>query len=325
MLWHSYSSFENEKINPDNLPNGTYIVTEKFHGCNFALEYNPESCKIDIYSRNHCVTKTDFNKVSSTGLLNVLTECLKKLEKHTVIYGELYGLYVPDKNAKKKNGRIYYSPKLEFIAFDVLQYNADRTDMPDKTDRTDRTDRTDETEFEYSFLPFFEAQKLCIDIGIDFVDALFQGPRDDAYNFAKENADTFKTTRQKKVEGRDDIQGSNIEGFVWRNVDKHILVKRRSTDFLETNVQGYSRPYNPDKEPKTEKPESPCQAYININRYNSVLSKMPVAVTKENIQDLIKEFIKDVETDIVKDGIDYKKEYNKLCSTFVFNTFLKKE
>lgn len=211
-----------------------------------------------------------------------------------MVYGELYGKFFQHPDGHILNGGkdavqrgICYSPNLEFIAFDVV--------------------------VEGRFLPFLEAQSLCRRLGLDHVDAIFTGTKQEVHEFVLRTVDTFKTTRQRPGASGEYLNPV-AEGYVWRHMTEHVLNKHRSKNYQETIHYGPKsrKSYQSDK-------TVDVTDYCTEQRLNNLKSKRVDQLTKETIKEWAEAMIDDIQQEMTKDGWVYVPEkMNKLVSRFLW-------
>jgi hypothetical protein len=158
--WKQYPSMNNERTTFDELPEGEmFVVTEKIDGSNLAVEWTADG-EIECFSRNIKLDEEatgNFN--AHLTLIPDFLSRLPKLDKPTVIYGEIYNHGM---------GTRYNNSPPKFCAFDVKQ--------------------------EGVYLPFYEARDLCLSIGIPFVKTIFEGTAEDVWEWVKQNVSTMQSS-----------------------------------------------------------------------------------------------------------------------------------
>lgn len=137
---------------------GEYIVSEKIHGANFSILISPAG-NVEFAKRTGILGNADdFYSIRTSGFLEEKLFPLARAIKDDTeihIYGELFGGSYPHSDIEPIVGMkpvqrgIWYSPGLEFIAFDVRTNGA--------------------------FLDHDDAKELCEQAGFMFVAPLFRG------------------------------------------------------------------------------------------------------------------------------------------------------
>lgn len=133
MNFKKYRSLENLKqrfvniIEDHGYANEPYIVTEKIHGANFGIHYS-SSAPIPKFSRRNGFLQEGEDFYNHTSMIESFIDSgdhLKALFPDASvirIYGEIFGGYldgVQMQGAKRVQGSVFYSPKNEFMAFEV--------------------------------------------------------------------------------------------------------------------------------------------------------------------------------------------------------------
>jgi len=166
-----------------------YVVTEKVHGANFCLIakfLGNDSTSVDVnFAKRTAILggvddAEDFYSCRSAGLLRALGPCAELVLRRMLgtpdsqdvravhIYGELFGGRYPHPDVPAAQGMepvqvgVWYSPNLEFMAFDVV------LEAPGRLRR---------------YLDFAVAQLLCEGAGLMFARALCQGTLTECLEF----------------------------------------------------------------------------------------------------------------------------------------------
>lgn len=300
LTWAVYPSLENERTKKHDLPGGDdddWVVTEKIHGANFCVHWVADEKRFRFYTRNHELGgEADFHgfRARKFPWLGAIAE---ELKEDVLVYGEVYGKWFPGEKGQLVNRGgavqrgICYSPKLEFIAFDVRCKKG-------------------------GFWSFWAARAFCKSFGIDFVDVSFIGKKHEAYEFVLKNVDTFKTTRQQPGAENTPYYAPIAEGLVLRHTERHFLVKWRSKEFREV-VHGNKSKVHKDVEEEPKKVDD-AEPYITVARLNNVRSKMTETFAKENIGAFIRAFALDIEKEMKADGLVFNgKVYNRALGAVV--------
>lgn len=232
------------------------------------------------------------------------------------IYGELFGGKYPHKDVKEEEGLqpiqtgVYYSPKIEFYAFDIQIENSSGK----------------------SYMDYVDALRLFKDNGILCAEPLFIGKYEQCLSFEFK----FESTIPKKL-GYPPIKGNIAEGIVIKPMTNiyveskkgsfRPILKLKPKEFMED-----SRFHQAEKWENEVKEEGlsnydmltfEALPLITEQRIETAKSKIG-KITKENADKLLQEFIDDI---ILKIKDDFEKEYSQLSSNEKeeFRKLIKKE
>jgi Rnl2 family RNA ligase len=303
-----------KEIKEQKLDYGTWIVNEKVHGCNFSFTVTNEQV---IPAKRHSYLKNEnfhnYKKVLDKYKIKCqkIYELLRKKydSKPIIIYGELYGGGYPgiptDDDEKMVQKGIYYSPNIDFIAFDIYTNSA--------------------------YIDYTEFMNVMKKTKMPYLEPLFIGNYDDAIKYNER----FQTTIPELF-NLPYIKDNFAEGVVIKPIEqryillkKHatpsrIILKKKRKEFLETNPT-----FTQEKKDKSKKHEIIITKYINENRLTNVMSKME-KITREKYGHLIGMMTNDVMKDLIKLDVEYydkldkddkyllRKEIGQLCCDFIY-------
>jgi ATP-dependent RNA circularization protein (DNA/RNA ligase family) len=192
------NSFYNESV--ELLKNNQWEFTEKIDGTNFRIYWNGHT--FSYAGRTDNATFSDTQKEFITKKLTneqmvISFETLFK-EKEVIVYGELFG------NKIQKDGELYTDNQgLSFRVFDVYIDN--------------------------HFLPYKHAQRLCDELGYNFVPFVLCGTIQEAIDYVEKNLTS--TFSKAPLEG---LVGKPIGDFL-DNKGNRIVVKIKRRDLQNVN------------------------------------------------------------------------------------------
>lgn len=261
----SYSSLENpsekqlERIDLSTMCN----AFEKYDGANFSINIFKDS-SIRFGSRTRWINdgfygyKTISDELIKCAKLLILIINSKYTYERIIIFGELFGGYFPGKKSKFNVSRVgrgpYYSPDIEFYAFDICLYNGGK-----------------------QYLEYDEYSKMFEEIGMNYAKALFT---DTIENCLKFNVEEFKTEIPNILFGDDidiDLSKNYAEGIVIKpvkeyNGKKRLILKYKKKEFGDKiPIKNINKTKSIDKETLDKIDE--ISQYINKNTLNSICSK----------------------------------------------------
>ena len=255
-----------------------WIVTEKIHGANF--------CFVTDGSQIHCAKRKGFLPEGEDFFGHKVV--LKRLERSILalfallksrdtrvelvsIYGELYGGKYPHPDVPPVPGvshvqtGVWYSPRIEFCAFDV---GVQKEGLPGRI-----------------YLEQEEARKACMEAKIPFVRPLFRGSYEDAFAYPI----GFETTLPALL-GLPSLGPTNkAEGVVLKPARALLIprrealirpvVKRKIDSFAEDarfhQAKKWATPAPSQKEPEVlETLKQEISSLVNENRLNAAISKV---------------------------------------------------
>eukprot|EP01130_Rhizamoeba_saxonica_P001426 TRINITY_DN11287_c0_g1_i1.p1 TRINITY_DN11287_c0_g1~~TRINITY_DN11287_c0_g1_i1.p1 ORF type:complete len:356 (+),score=69.45 TRINITY_DN11287_c0_g1_i1:13-1080(+) len=277
--------FTHIQLNGLSAPDVVWVATEKVHGANFQIATDGEN--ITYGKRKSLLEMTDefynFQTLMESyndkvkALFNGIKESYEPLATKIIVYGELFGgrynhPEVPKSTIYPKHVQIgvYYTPDVEFYAFDIFVY----------------------TEPKPRYLTYTEATQLFENFDFFYNHEIMRGTFEQCMSF---DVDTFKTTIPEKL-GLPPLEDfENIsEGIVVKPVDEvfywakgRISLKVKSEMFKEVTGQNKNR--TKDKKKKSQFPQDPelteawqdLSRYITENRLRNVLSKLG-PITEQN-------------------------------------------
>lgn len=275
--------------------NITWCITEKIHGSNTGIIYDLDSDSIVVQSRNHILSEDEIHYNAKTlakelsGSLRIASLKIANLYpdkgiKYITLFGEVYGGVYPDDsvdrdpNALRVQKGIYYSPKNEFRAFDILVGFTDNT-----------------TEF-LSGEMFFD---ICLVTNIPTVPLLASkiNTLDKALEYPNDGESIiYKLNRLPKLKGIE----NKMEGVVIRpwNTDlmageHRIIIKNKNPEFLEEcNSNGVKEVKV--LEEKVLNAIEMCSTFTTENRLNNIISHMADPPTIKQFSDVMRAFVTDI-------------------------------
>ena len=292
MEFNKYSSLvnhDNQYINDilsmeETSKCGPYRVMEKIHGSNFSL-FDQDS-QVVAGRRNGFLNIGDsFHKFQS-----LMPEYEPKAQKiftrwpNAVIYGELFGCYYGNmpvaKGFSKLQKSIHYTPNLELVVYEIY-------------------DRTNE-----KYINTSVAHQALSDAGFKVSPVLATY---ETLTEALKHSAEFKSTIPDFL-GLPEFEGDNwAEGIVIKpEIDfyyehQRVVVKKKHPKFKEND----SFPRKNRKNNSIRDRQAFLDAYVNENRLQAVRSKELETITRDELVTLL---IRDIFTDLVKDGIEIKDE-----------------
>lgn len=318
IVWKKYPEIENsyrQKIIDDiieqGLASGLWIVQEKIDGSNGSFVTDGEdirmakrSCLLDNDAEFNGLKKfRDENKDKILDVFNLCNILFNNHCKSVIIYGECFGGYYPhpdvenDNSVKKIQGRVYYSPKHEFMVYDIFCILEDSSFFLDYNNFWYITEETNFPRIPAHFIGSFEE---CL-----------------------KQPNMFQT-EIPEILGYPRIENNIAEGIVIKPYEykkfqngERVILKSKNEKFAEKNK----------KEPK-EKIEFSEEGkiiynnileYITENRLRNVLSKFD-QITDKDFGKLIKAFMEDIMEDYNKENeeeIEIDKKERKLISKMV--------
>lgn len=308
MAYQKYHSIENLRdsditgvLSTPNLAEAKYSVTEKAHGACFSLHHMVGGIT-EAYRRNGKldVAAKDFYP----GWQGVYQEVLDRMPAVTdllrldyyditsfTIYGELLGGHYPGLPTAEGQHAIqrgiWYSPKVTFLAFDILVYqsHAHSNSIP-------------------QFLPYERIEYICKRTGILAIPQLAFG----SFNECVAHTETFQS-RIPALLGLPELEDNIAEGWVIRCEDPNLtygkhhrrpIWKQKTAKFAEVAK-------DPRIRPKTtltaEEGEEIVRllARINQNRLNSVISKGDIPMIKQNTGRIIHTLVADALEELARE------------------------
>lgn len=275
-----------------NFPNETFLVQEKIHGSNFSFWTDGETIK--------CAKRSGFLR-EDEGFFNYevlldrhsedILQLFKELKENKylgedlnelAIFGEIYGgTYphpdVPRVNVAKVQGGVFYSPDVNFIAFDIKANG--------------------------HYVPFKKFKATCMVGKIPFLDALYEGTFEECLAIGNEYPSTLPA-----MHGLPEIEGNGCEGNVIRPLNilyfgngKRVILKNKNEAFSEKKQGKKESKPKEDVPPEIQELQMEGVQYINDNRLRNVLSKVG-EVTSKDFGKVLGLLSKDVMEDFAKDN-----------------------
>lgn len=317
MKFKKYNSIENlyrdkfiNQIHQQGLNHGTWVVQEKIHGANFSFWCNGE----DVFcgKRSGLIRKTDnfynhqiilerynekildiFNLISEVSSIDGYTL------KHIGVYGEIFGGNYPHPEVEKKDMKsvqkgVYYSPDVEFMAFDLRIMGLD--------------ENSDDVDF---FKEVNLANEIFEKLGVPYIKTLFEGSFDECVKYNNH----FQTTIPN-ILNYPEIENNICEGVVIRpNTTKYlysgsrVLIKNKNEKWSEKDKQKNKQPKEIiEFTGEASKLFDEMISLVTENRLKNVISKVG-AITNKDFGKLMSLMNKDVIEDFMKDFSD---EFNTL-------------
>jgi Rnl2 family RNA ligase len=272
-----------------------WLCFEKIHGANGCMIITDNEIK---FARRRAIVDDDDNFYNYKKIVERYKDNLRKFYNNIVniyqkvttvrVYGELYGGIYPGQQSVDipvQQG-IYYSPRVEFMAFDV------HIEMSNET---------------CEWLTYTMYSSELDKVNIPYVTSLFEGSFEDAIMF-----DNHFETTIPKLHGLPAIEGNICEGIVIKpsksillGGDK-IMIKSKNCKFTEKkpNTSNVFESITIPEELK-DLPE-----YVNDNRLDAAISKVGEVIPK-NMSKIIKEFTSDILEEYMRDH-QLSKETKKL-------------
>jgi len=341
-----------------------WVLLEKVHGSNFqAVASNSE---IKWGKRTSFLTTTEEQKdfYRSNIVVDRYTSNIEMLYEHISrkytdavnvhVYGELYGGIYPefecDKHVQKG---IYYSPNIEFIAYDVCYTTLNNKTKKKKCDELfgvvqeidesdtsansddDTTTSNDEstnskTEYIYHYLDYDDVVDYCTAASIPVLKSLKTGTLNEMLD---EDPDTFES-EVYKLHGLPKIKNNIGEGFVIKP-KKSAHMPNGSRVILKKKAAAFAEIIGSKHRIKIVKKSIPLSAetidaieialaYITIPRIDSVASKMGEK-EKQNRKKFAGLIVKDAIVDLIKNHPNLIDKKNKKAITGHMSATAEKE
>lgn len=300
-----------------NFPKEMFVVQEKVHGANLSFWTDGKEVKCakqsgfiqeneDFYNYEIVLDKYKQN------ILNLFNSI--KGAEEVAIYGEIYGGNYPHEGVKQLPVKtiqkgVYYSPNVEFIAFDIKVNGR--------------------------FEGFDSFVDYCMIYEIPFLGALKRGTLEDCLSYPNEYNSTIPA-----MHGLPELKVNTCEGNVIRPINviyfgngSRVILKNKNDKFTEKET--VKKEYVP-KEPTPDhvvEIQKVATEYITENRLKNVISKIGTVSDKE-FGKLLGLFCKDTIEDFMKDESKFesldKKErkmvtslINKEAGNLIRKNFLK--
>ncbi len=311
MEFKKYNSIENSyqkdfirSIVQQGFSDLEYIVQEKVHGANLSFITNGQNIlsakrteiiqdSEEFYNSNIVLSNYKDN------ILALYSACAKQFDAKTItIFGEIFGGGYPhpdvpiDPNSKLVQRGIYYSPKNDFYAFDILVNN-------DK------------------YLDAEKASNLFEEFGFIYAKTLFKGTLKECLDFPI----SFKTTIPQEF-NLPELEGNICEGVIIRpiqaqflRIGSRVIIKNKNENWAENNnlidKNILNKLIHEDNE-LSEAANLLCEEIYKLitqNRLTNLISKIGEINPNKDIGKVIGMFNKDVLTDFMK---NHKEKYDDL-------------
>ena len=275
-----------------------WVVTEKVHGANFSFVYQNNNLKYakrkeylswtdDFFGFQLIVNKLEKNIFLLFEKLNTQIQGSKY-----IIYGELFGGKYPHpevpqiKDFHAIQTGVYYTPSIEFCAFDIAI----------------QTDDTLESKY---YLDYEMAISYFKQFGIFYAKPLFIGKFNEAMNFNTRINSTIAKDLNLPELKENLIEGVVIKPYSQRKtISSRPIIKLKNSEFEEDKKfhQAEKWSYIPKISSNAENLSfimDELRNYVNLNRLESVVSKIgTLDFNNENrVSEIKKEFLEDVITD----------------------------
>jgi len=274
-----------------NFPKETFVVQEKIHGSNFSFWTDGKTVR--------CAKRSGFIKENES-FFNY-EKVLDRYEKHILylfeelktdnylnddlqeltIFGEIYGGNYPHPDVDRVDVSsvqrgVYYSPDVEFIAFDIKANG--------------------------NYIGFKKFKTVCMVGKIPFLDALAVGTLEECLAIGNEYPSTLP-----EMHGLPEIEGNGCEGNVIRPLEvlyfgngQRVILKNKNEAFAEKKKGPKKIKVEVEVPEEIQELQLEAVQYINDNRLRNVLSKVG-EVTQKDFGRLLGLLSKDVMEDLAKD------------------------
>lgn len=310
MKFTKYSSIENsyrdkevewfrEATHTDN-----YIITEKIHGANFSFLCDGKEVKCGKRSGIISEGENFYNyQVVYDKYKDAVMKCFEQIKYQFVstpieqiqIFGEIFGGSYPNmkSDVKQVQAGIYYTPNIEFAAFDISVIYRNSENIEQQT-----------------FLSWASVDNFLEDCNIPAVPIIGIGDDLDKILAMDPNGVQSKVP---EMFGLPEIENNEIEGYVITPTHHRTMIngsrailKTKTKKFLEKKARTSVKVSEPLPENLQVFVDSACQC-ITQTRYDNVVSKIGVS-PKDDVK-IIGKFIglfnKDVIEDFMKDNPDF--------------------
>lgn len=315
--WRKYQDIENsyrkkviDDIYEQGLNGGLWVVQEKIDGANgsFVTDGNrirmaKRTCLIDDDAEfNGLKQFRDENKDTILEVYNMCNSFFGGNLTSVVVYGECFGGYYPhpdvtnDNKVKVIQGRVYYSPKHEFMAYDILCVRKD----------------------ESFFLDYTDFWTIMSELDFPRIPALIVASFEECLKYPN----TFQTIIPE-ILGYPPIENNIAEGVVIKPYE-HKRFRNRSRVILKNKNDKFAEKKKSKKKVSEELSEAGNAVYNSIleyvteNRLKNVVSKFDTIIDKD-FGKLLGAFMQDVMKDYSKENerVDLDKKEEKLVNKMV--------
>jgi len=288
------------KLNNPSLFNEEFFITEKIHGSNFSIYYDVKTDEVFAASRKRILDYDD-NFYNYEKILDRYEGAVKRLGKEisrsVCIFGELFGgsynhSDVARCNVRKVQTGVYYSPDIEFLAFDLAFFYEENDGWRITTREA--------------------LERHCLSVGIPVVPKLKVGNLAECLNYPNDfESGIYSLYNLPKIE-------NNIcEGIVLSPVKPlffatgtRLIIKSKNDKFSESvHYKSKKRVSVVEDTPENvQEVIDLASSYVNVNRLNNVVSKGEInPITDKSFGPLLKLFNNDVYEELLADE-DVKKK-----------------
>ena len=282
-----------------------WIVTEKIHGANFCLISN--GVRVDFAKRKETLSsKDDFFgyqiiaeqlKIKALAIFEAVKSINSRVEQIS-IYGELFGGEYPhpkieaNPNVKAIQTGVYYSPNIEFMAFDIAYIEEGQ---------------------ERNYLDCDRFIDICESADLLYIPILFRGKYEEAVAYKTEF-----TTTIPKVLGLPLLDIENLaEGIVIKPAHNFFIetskgklrpvLKLKISQFAEDKRFHQAQKWNYNNYESVEQSdltsdrlEAEALNLVTLNRFNNLISKIgkPIKKNKKQRNYILQLYVKDVIEDL---------------------------
>lgn len=298
-LWRPFGKIPHRPTT-EKPASGAWWVSEKVHGAHFSVLCDGESVRFGKRSAVLGPGERFFGYETIAGKLTLAVRKAWGVQaakmpagelKLLAVHGELYGGSYPrpagsatgtaeTESLRPIQTGIWYSPRIEFLAFDVALYSRPSSDASGGSDK--------DTTALITWLSLREMTELLSAAGMPAVEPLFTGKRSDALAFNPRFC-----TRIPARHGLASIDGNLSEGIVVRpSCGARQLVKIKNREFAELDDAVDMASHSADL--------TPILARVCRNRFDAVRSKLgdgaaASELTAAVISDVMEELYEDAE------------------------------
>jgi Rnl2 family RNA ligase len=320
-----YSSFENSyrenvlRYIATVLPDTTleWVALEKIHGCNFSATTDGTTTKWasrTSYLGDSALSKFNRADVCTARYKDNVATLYAELKaiypeiNYITVFGELFGgiypgLQLPHKY-KAIQKEVRYTTDIEFMVFDIKLGFPTSPPAADAEAETETETVGEGGEPYQHFLDPLDVIAHCRRVGLRTMDIMHRGPLQDMLKLDA----VFQTTIPDML-GLPPLPDNAAEGYVLKPLHSvftprgRIMLKHKNPKFSETVCE---KPVKvvaaTGMTPENEATFVLMQQYININRFNAVMSKV-TDDRKANSKAVIGMTVKDAMDDVLKDPI----------------------
>lgn len=293
MKFSKYNEIENtyrqktiDLIYDQKLNSGEWEVSNKIHGANLSLWYDGANFQIAKRSGfiNECENFYNINSIREK-LSNIAKAIWVEYQERfgeinqIAIYGELFGGNFPNIKSKTKAVQkgVYYSPELEFFAFDILVDN--------------------------QYLNLDQRLAIFNSLNIQYSNILFRGSLEDCLKFDP----VFEDPTHLSL-GYAQLKNNFSEGAVIKPCEpkffangSRVILKNKNPNFAEKKQKKESKEVHLSEKVQNEIVN--IEQFITENRLKNVISKIG-AISDKDFGKILNEFNIDTMKDYMKDHGD---------------------